>query len=127
MSKRIYFNAFHMNCVVHQSPGLWVRPDDKMLGYTKLVNWVELAKLLEKGKAYAITPGTLADFIDGVVPVLQRRGLMQKEYQEGTLREKLYGHGRARLRDDHPAATYRIQESRPIKTSPIALARALGR
>jgi long-chain alkane monooxygenase len=77
--------------------------------------------------AYAITPGTFADFIDGVVPLLQRRGLMQKEYQEGTLREKLYGHGRARLRDDHPAATYRIQESRPIKTSPIALARALSR
>ena len=26
MNKRIYFNAFHMNCVVHQSPGLWVLP-----------------------------------------------------------------------------------------------------
>ena len=23
MKRRIYFNAFHMNCVVHQSPGLW--------------------------------------------------------------------------------------------------------
>jgi alkanesulfonate monooxygenase SsuD/methylene tetrahydromethanopterin reductase-like flavin-dependent oxidoreductase (luciferase family) len=54
MSKRIYFNAFHMNCVVHQSPGLWVRPDDKMQEYTKLANWVELAKLLEKGKLDAL-------------------------------------------------------------------------
>jgi FMN-dependent oxidoreductase (nitrilotriacetate monooxygenase family) len=77
--------------------------------------------------AYAITPGTFADFVDGVVPVLQKRGLMQKEYQEGTLREKLYGKGRARLRNDHPAATYRLQKSSPIKTSPIALARALSR
>jgi long-chain alkane monooxygenase len=54
MTKRIYFNAFHMNCVVHQSPGLWVRPDDKMHEYTKLANWVELAKLLERGKLDAL-------------------------------------------------------------------------
>ena len=77
--------------------------------------------------AYAITPGTFADFIDGVVPVLQKRGLMQKEYQEGTLREKLYSNGRARLGEDHPAATYRVQKSNRVKTSPIALARALSR
>jgi alkanesulfonate monooxygenase len=40
---------------------------------------------------------------------------MQKEYQEGTLREKLYGQGRARLRNDHPAATYRIQSPARLK------------
>ena len=57
--------------------------------------------------AYAITPDTFADFIEGVVPVLQRRGLMQKDYQEGTLREKLFGRGRARLSEPHPAAQYR--------------------
>ena len=57
--------------------------------------------------AYAITPGTFVDFVDGVVPVLQRRGLMQKDYQEGTFREKLFGKGHARLRDPHPAAQYR--------------------
>jgi hypothetical protein len=57
--------------------------------------------------AYAITPGTFVDFVEGVVPVLQRRGLMQKEYQDGTLREKLFGRGQARLRDPHPAAQYR--------------------
>lgn len=34
--KRIYFNAFHMNCVVHQSLGLWVRGDDHMVDYTDL-------------------------------------------------------------------------------------------
>jgi len=47
---RIYFNAFHMNCVVHQSPGLWVHPSDQMHRYTDLSSWVELAKLLERGK-----------------------------------------------------------------------------
>jgi hypothetical protein len=30
MGKLLYFNAFHMNCVVHQSPGLWVHPDSRM-------------------------------------------------------------------------------------------------
>lgn len=57
--------------------------------------------------AYAITPGTFADFIDGVVPVLQQRGLMQSDYPEGTFREKLFGNGRARLQAPHPAARYR--------------------
>jgi alkanesulfonate monooxygenase SsuD/methylene tetrahydromethanopterin reductase-like flavin-dependent oxidoreductase (luciferase family) len=57
--------------------------------------------------AYMVTPGSFADFIDGVVPVLQKRGLMQTEYRPGTLREKLMGTGRARLRQPHPAARYR--------------------
>jgi FMN-dependent oxidoreductase (nitrilotriacetate monooxygenase family) len=57
--------------------------------------------------AYMVTPGSFVDFIDGVVPVLQKRGLMQNEYQDGTLREKLMGPGRARLREPHPAARYR--------------------
>ena len=60
MNKRIYFNAFHMNCVVHQSPGLWANPDDQMHRYTDLETWVELAKLLERGKFDALF---LADVI----------------------------------------------------------------
>jgi FMN-dependent oxidoreductase (nitrilotriacetate monooxygenase family) len=47
--KRIYFNAFNMNCVVHQAPGLWVRPDDHTVDYKNLRHWVELAQLLERG------------------------------------------------------------------------------
>jgi long-chain alkane monooxygenase len=57
--------------------------------------------------AYMVTPGSFIDFIDGVVPVLQKRGLMQREYQEGTLREKIFGAGGARLRAPHPATRYR--------------------
>ena len=49
MSKRIYFNAFAMNCVVHQSPGLWVREDDHMVDYKSLKHWVDYAKLVERG------------------------------------------------------------------------------
>ncbi len=54
MGKRIYFNAFHMNCVVHHSAGLWVHPDDKMHKYTDLASWVELARVLERGKFDAL-------------------------------------------------------------------------
>ena len=67
MNKRIYFNAFHMNCVVHQSPGLWVRSDDQMHQYTDLRTWIELAKLLERGKLDALF---LADVV-GVYDVFR--------------------------------------------------------
>jgi hypothetical protein len=59
--------------------------------------------------AYMVTPGTFRDFIDGVVPVLQQRGLMQTEYGEGVFREKLFGKGRSHLVDRHPGARYRLQ------------------
>jgi FMN-dependent oxidoreductase (nitrilotriacetate monooxygenase family) len=55
-----------------------------------------------------ITPGTLEDFVEHAVPVLQDRGLMQREYAQGTLREKLFEGRGARLLDRHPAALRRI-------------------
>ncbi|MGM5068760.1 LLM class flavin-dependent oxidoreductase [Rhodococcus qingshengii] len=54
-----------------------------------------------------ITPGTYAEFIEHVVPVLQDRGLMKTAYAPGTLREKMYGPGHARLGNPHPAAAHR--------------------
>lgn len=48
------------------------------------------------------TLGWWEEFVDHVVPVLQRRGLMQTEYAEGTLRNKLFGRGPT-LPDHHPA------------------------
>jgi FMN-dependent oxidoreductase (nitrilotriacetate monooxygenase family) len=54
---------------------------------------------------YNTTPGTFVDFIDSVVPVLQQRGLVQREYAPGTLREKIFG--RPRLEDSHPGGAFR--------------------
>ena len=54
---------------------------------------------------YSVTPGTFVDFIDGVVPVLQARDLMQKEYSPESLRQKIFGF--PRLPERHPAAAYR--------------------
>src|SRR5258708_4108781 len=64
MNKRILFNAFHMNCVVHQSPGLWVRPEDQMPRYTELETWVELARLLERGCFDALFLADVVGFYD---------------------------------------------------------------
>jgi FMN-dependent oxidoreductase (nitrilotriacetate monooxygenase family) len=50
MTRRIRFNAFDMNCVAHQSPGLWRHPDDQSHRYTELSYWTELARLLEFGR-----------------------------------------------------------------------------
>ena len=50
MPRQIRFNAFDMNCVAHQSSGLWRHPDDRSASYTDLGYWTELAKLLEKGR-----------------------------------------------------------------------------
>ena len=49
MKKRMFFNAFRMNCVTHMSPGLWMREDDHMVDYTSLEHWTEFARLLERG------------------------------------------------------------------------------
>lgn len=52
--KRIYLNAFDMNCAGHQSPGLWTHPEDRSHTYKDSEYWIELAKLLEKGNFDAI-------------------------------------------------------------------------
>jgi FMN-dependent oxidoreductase (nitrilotriacetate monooxygenase family) len=50
MSREIRLNAFDMNCVGHQSPGLWAHPRDRSWQYKDLEYWTDLAKILERGK-----------------------------------------------------------------------------
>ena len=54
---------------------------------------------------YTTTPGTFVDFVAGVVPLLQERGLVQRDYAPGPLRQKLFG--QPRLPDRHPGAAHR--------------------
>lgn len=49
MTRQLRFNAFDMNCVGHQSPGLWAHPRDKSWKYKDLDYWQDLARTLEKG------------------------------------------------------------------------------
>jgi long-chain alkane monooxygenase len=50
MTREIRFNGFDMNCVGHQSPGLWTHSRDRSWQYKDLEYWVELAGILERGK-----------------------------------------------------------------------------
>src|SRR6201747_1645082 len=54
MSKEIRLNAFAMNCVAHQSPGLWTHPRDRSTDYNKLSYWIDLARTLERGRFDAL-------------------------------------------------------------------------
>jgi FMN-dependent oxidoreductase (nitrilotriacetate monooxygenase family) len=70
-------------------------------------SWVAETDVDGFNLAYALTPESFADIVELVVPELQRRGLYKRHYRPGTLREKLFGAGRARLLADHPAAKVR--------------------
>jgi alkanesulfonate monooxygenase SsuD/methylene tetrahydromethanopterin reductase-like flavin-dependent oxidoreductase (luciferase family) len=72
-----------------------------------LQEWVEETDVDGFNLAYAVTPGTFADFIDHVVPVLTARGAYQSEYAPGTLRNKLFGRG-DRLPEEHRGSRYRV-------------------
>jgi FMN-dependent oxidoreductase (nitrilotriacetate monooxygenase family) len=72
-----------------------------------LQEWVDETDVDGFNLAYAITPGSFADFIDHVVPVLTARGAYQAQYAPGTLRNKLFGRG-DRLPDEHRGSSYRV-------------------
>lgn len=50
MAKPIRLNAFDMNCIAHQSPGLWTHPRDRSTEYKTIRYWTDLAKILEQGR-----------------------------------------------------------------------------
>jgi FMN-dependent oxidoreductase (nitrilotriacetate monooxygenase family) len=50
MSRELRLNAFAMNCVGHQAQGLWRHPRDRSDEYWRMEHWVELARMLERGK-----------------------------------------------------------------------------
>jgi alkanesulfonate monooxygenase len=54
MPRHIRLNAFDMNCIGHQSPGLWTHPDDRADRYNTLDYWTDLARTLERGKFDAL-------------------------------------------------------------------------
>ncbi len=54
-----------------------------------------------------VSPGSFRDFVELVVPELQRRGLFRTEYEGTTFRENLLGPGLSRLPCGHPGAQFR--------------------
>lgn len=85
---------------------------------SEIERWVDEAHIDGFNLVQYLTPGTAEDFIELVVPELQRRGLYRESYEEGeTFRERLFGAGHARLLDDHPGVRFR---------DPSALRRPVG-
>ena len=74
----------------------------------EMIRWVEATGIDGFNLAYAVTPESFEDFVELVVPELQRRGVYKRNYRSGTLREKLFRPGIARLQPPHPAARYRV-------------------
>lgn len=68
--------------------------------------WTEATGIDGFNLTYVVAHDTFQDFVDLVVPELQRRGAYKIKYAPGTLREKLLGRG-TRLDASHPGARYR--------------------
>lgn len=69
----------------------------------ELERWMDEADL-DGFNIHAITqPSGFEDFVDLVVPELQRRGRARTGYEGNTLRENFFGTGRQRLPANHPA------------------------
>src|SRR5712671_2860060 len=71
-----------------------------------LIAWVEETDIDGFNLSRIVTPESLEDFVDLVVPILQERGAYKRDYLPGTLREKLFGRSRL-LPPSHPAAAHR--------------------
>jgi FMN-dependent oxidoreductase (nitrilotriacetate monooxygenase family) len=70
-----------------------------------LEEWMEVADLDGFNVGYVTTPGSFEDLVDLLVPELRRRG-RYPTVVGATLRERVFGAGQSKLRDDHVGSTY---------------------
>lgn len=72
----------------------------------ELISWVDETGIDGFNLVRIVSPGSLQRFVDMVVPELQSRGAFKTQYQEGTLRDKLFGSGPL-LNTRHPGGALR--------------------
>ncbi|MFZ6044939.1 LLM class flavin-dependent oxidoreductase [Pseudomonas sp. CR3202] len=72
----------------------------------ELQAWVEETDVDGFNLSSIVAPETFVDIVDLLVPELQAHGLFKREYEDGSLRHKLFGQG-DRLAEPHPAARLR--------------------
>ncbi|WP_019413931.1 LLM class flavin-dependent oxidoreductase [Paenisporosarcina sp. TG20] len=65
--------------------------------------------------AHLVTPESLEDFVNLVIPELQKRGVFKKEYEQGTFREKLFENSTGLLTEDHPGSRHRKKTAIGVK------------
>ncbi|MNJ43807.1 Dimethyl-sulfide monooxygenase [compost metagenome] len=73
----------------------------------ELESWIAETGLDGFNLTRTVTPESYVDFIDLVIPELQRRGSYKTAYEQGTLREKLFASDQPLLPAEHPGASYR--------------------
>ncbi|MGE0487211.1 MAG: LLM class flavin-dependent oxidoreductase [Gammaproteobacteria bacterium] len=73
----------------------------------QIEQWVDDTGVDGFNLAYTVMPECMEEFVDLVVPEMQRRGIYKTRYTPGTMREKIFGQG-PRLRAPHPAARWRM-------------------
>jgi alkanesulfonate monooxygenase SsuD/methylene tetrahydromethanopterin reductase-like flavin-dependent oxidoreductase (luciferase family) len=75
----------------------------------EMISWIDETGIDGFNLTRTVMPESFEDFVDLVVPELQNRGVYKEDYAAApTLREKLFGAGRARLPETHSAAQYRL-------------------
>ena len=79
----------------------------------EMQKWIDETGVDGFNLSYTVLPECITDFVDLVVPEMQRRGIYKTAYAPGTMREKLFGHG-DRLQSPHPAASFRVPTGRPV-------------
>lgn len=72
----------------------------------RMQQWWEITGVDGFNLAHTVVPECFVDFVDLVVPELQRRGIYKTRYRTGTMRHKLSGRG-DRLPASHPGARFR--------------------
>lgn len=79
----------------------------------EIERWIDEGDLDGINLSYAVTPYDIEAFVDTVVPELQKRGRVWKDYEGETLREYVAGPGNKRLSATHPGArAVRADDSR---------------
>lgn len=73
----------------------------------RIEEWVAVSGIDGFNVRQIVSPDSFRDFVELVIPELQRRGLFRQEYEDGTFRERLFGQGKQQLPATHPGAQYR--------------------
>ncbi|HEX6593436.1 MAG TPA: LLM class flavin-dependent oxidoreductase [Bacillota bacterium] len=77
----------------------------------EIERWAEEGDVDGFNIAQTYSLDTFREFVDNVVPELQKRGIYRKEYQGNTLRENMFGKGNVHLPNNHPAKKIGIYSS----------------
>jgi alkanesulfonate monooxygenase SsuD/methylene tetrahydromethanopterin reductase-like flavin-dependent oxidoreductase (luciferase family) len=72
-----------------------------------LEEWIDVADLDGFNIGYVLTPGSFEDLVHLLIPELRKRGRYAPLGESGTMRERIYGKGQSKLRDDHPGSRYK--------------------